>query len=314
MSQESVVVPTNSFDVLVAVDPWVVDFEGTGKDADLRVQALQGMRDLLDREESCNLRLLPFIDAAYWALDRTYPPPWQPLLPYIDAMCCEDERSDAPRAEVSIGLPPTPRRWLLAVQDALGEDSSPDWRNPIFLIPQARRHLWPAGEEVPVAGGGSLRVIAVLEDPESNALFTSDMDPWCCERARSVEKDGEVHTVRDLPRPSLLRGARMEEWQRLLGGADDSSTSTGEHLDFVPAREWTPHTIDKPSWRHCPFGEHGKKMLGGGVQKKGPRDRRGRTWAWDDAHHTHWDVQHEDSGNRDYMNVSTSGLIKKGYE
>ena len=57
------------------------------------------------------------------------------------------------------------------------------------------------------------------------------------------------------------------------------------------------------------------------LQEVGPRkgreerspDRKGRIWDWDEAEHTHWDVQHQDAKNHDYMNVGTDGIIKKGY-
>jgi hypothetical protein len=105
----------------------------------------------------------------------------------------------------------------------------------------------------------------------------------------------------------------MHEWRQRLAPLRDAVDASVIRLDFIPSEHWNPLAVGKGQWRDCPFGSHKEKVVPRIGRKKGPEDRRGRVWAWDTAHHNHWDVQHEHPLDDRRMNVTPDGTITRRY-
>jgi len=292
---------------LAAIDPWVVDFNAVD-DAE-RCDALEDFLVLV--KEHPELEPLRFIDSTFWnriyewledpaARGRTIP--IHDFNRLLGPLCCDDD------AETGTGAGGD--RWNREVDRAIRSDDSGEWRDPIVVVPQSQRDRWPDGHEITL-GGRADRLLVVLEEPTSNVHFERDFDPWLCERAR---QSGDDRCARDLPRPVVTADRAMSEWVALLADVDDAvAGKTTTHLVFVAPEGWDPEHVGKRQWRDCPFGPHSEKRTAKGI-KKGPRDRRGRIWDWDDGtHRNHWDVQHENERVDERMNVRPDGLITRHY-
>ena len=299
---------------LAALDWWALQFDG--EDHDLKLDALCIFIELI-RGHS-DLEALRFLDEAYdaWFWTNCVPDPSDAAaalnpLPLQDVAQWLGQlrgRVDHARAAVSEETLPLETRWRAAVVDVIRDDASPQWRDPIVCIPKCRHQAWPSTQETALHDGRN-RLLVVLESPAENALFERDFDPWLCERARA---NGEDANLRDLPRPVALRALPMRDWRAVLSRLDDCVSNATVRLDFLPENDWDPCIVDKATWRDCPFGPHREKGAHG--RKKGPADRRGRIWDWDDAtHRNHWDVQHENQRDQRYMNVRPDGTITRHY-
>jgi hypothetical protein len=298
---------------LAALDPWVVQFERRDGDDDRRFEALECFEALIANHPE--LEPLRFVDGSFWIrysefvermeaqspqIAATELPPLQDYGRVLSVVQCHDDKSNFYHSAA--------HRWLGEIWDALRPDHSPDWRDPIFVVPRCRESRWPSGE-LHIEPSNVDRLVVTLETPEENPLFVRDFDPWQCERVRKVVED-LVH--RDLPRPAACEGS-MKEWAAGLSLVSCGVTSTSTRLDFVPPDGWDPCAVPKTQWRDCPFGPHQKKVISRVGVKKGPQDRQGRIWDWDVAHHTHWDVQHESPHDDRRMNVRPDGVISRHY-
>ena len=319
---------------LAALDPWILEFEQDDYDTyQSRIEALESFVGLVDKHP--DLDVLRFVDADYWTavddlLERqveerlpreAYPVDRQGLWPWISRFCCHDVAQVAPPPPVvHPGLTqPAARRWSVEVAAAIQHDNGAHWRDPIVFIPRCREQAWKitdneidlAPSDPPTFGVNSVRrVVVYIDDPAANPLFVLDFDPWTHERSRSAsDRRGGL---RDLPRPSDCVGLPMRDWAPRLQGVRDTVDSNTEQLDFLPQKNWKPCAVGKEQWRSFPFGPHKEKSTKKGP-KKGPEDRRGRIWSWDETHCTHWDVQHEDEKLDERMNVRPDGLITRHY-
>jgi len=301
--------------VLVALDPWFLELREDGE-THLRLAAFEQLRALL--AEQPDLELLPCLGGDFWmslmspSAEAGYKE--SPLTRHPFLFEFLNKLSGEPSGPVA-QLPGVaeannaPDAWRRAVGSAVDSDNSPQWRDPVFVYPQHRSKTWP-GPEVCVHANCKIvwRVAVSVTDYGQHRYFLSDLDPWLCDRHRDGKEESEKGCSRILPRPVELHRVRMCKWDEILEEIDTSQNKEGAILPYVPPADWRHCLLTKDHWRRESFPYATKRSQ----NKKGPRDRRDRVWAWDDAeHHTHWDVQHADERNSAYMNVNSAGTITK---
>lgn len=285
------------------LDHWVVDL---GELTDFHDKLHAFMR-FTAHLKSCKhqLRALPFLNESYWleVYSRAQDSERGTYMALISDLGIEDGTSNPEVQGLSLE-----DSWRLCARHVLRSDDTAGWRDPVVFAPASRlQYLSSDGQEIEIAEGAK-RVLVNLDDLDSNPLYLTDFDPWKCERSRGGDQD---KCARDLPRPPACDGATMDAWSGVLGDTSDALTDNTTHLYFIPSQGWEPESVTKDDWRRHPFGARCSKDIAGKGTKSGPKDRRGRIWDWDDAHGTHWDVQHESSHDIRYMNVRPDGVITK---
>lgn len=207
-----------------------------------------------------------------------------------------------------------PLTWLQSLDRKGSTLNPPNWRRPMIFIPEERTGVWPnlpffkyatsSGEEM-------RRNLVCLESYEQHQYCEPDIDPWRIGAVGTLPPivNGTVAERHDarcrLPRPEHILPLHFsfDEIVDRLSRKIDWACGQHGYAYYIPEEGWNPQNIQEGDWRNS-IRIFNTRVVEGG--RRGPVDRKGRIWLWDQAKNVHWDVQLPGGG---HVNVSPEGLI-----
>lgn len=210
--------------------------------------------------------------------------------------------------------PYLPTNWCNALDYQARDSSEPNWRRPYIVISESRSEEWPQVSEINLKTSASdliiRRNLVQIETFDQHEYCEPDLDPWRLGAVGMPAEDttgavGQRHSSRQrLPRPLKLLPLHysFDEIVRTLQQNIDWSCGENGRAYYIPRKDWNPQTISWQDWR-CRNIFPTDTVPNG---RRGPVDRDGQVWIWDQHHNIHWDVQLP-GGN--HINVSHDGRI-----
>jgi hypothetical protein len=299
------------------LDPWFIQLKPTDNTAQ-QYSRLNAWSKVQELSQKFGLNPVQFIDDEFL---RTFQGDYENYQRadgnFIGATIASlviQERHDG-IAEISdTPCPDLPTDWRNALHYQARDSSAPNWRRPYIVISESRSEEWPQASEIRLKTSTNNQIIGrnlvQIEKFDQHDYCEPDLDPWRLGAVGTPAEDAtravcEQHlSRRRLPRPLGLLPLRYSFDQIVKTLQQHMGWSCGENgrAYYIPPQGWDPRTISREDWRH------GNIFRSDSVQggRRGPVDRDGRIWLWDQLHKNHWDVQWP---NGDYTNVSHDGKI-----